>query len=185
MKPLFFPKKARPSRRSVRLVRALVLLLLALLAYWGIEPSLVGPPAQPPAQNGAVRVIDGDTLDVGGRRVRLFGIDAPESKQFCSAGKTPYACGEAATEALRAMIGDSPVSCHERDVDRYGRLVAICHTREVELNDWLVRQGYAVAYRTYTDRYNEAEAEASAQKRGLWQGRFDYPWDYRRSVKRK
>jgi endonuclease YncB( thermonuclease family) len=102
-------------------------------------------------------------------------------KQTCHINDQAYACGEAAKNALNELIKGSSVRCEDRDVDRYGRLVAICFVGDTEVNEWIVRQGFAVAYRNYTSRYNLVEDEARTNKRGLWQGRFQYPWDYRHS----
>lgn len=169
----YFARKRRLSPLNKLLLRLAVLVVLALLAHWGVK-------LQPPAHEATARIIDGDTLDLAGKRVRLFGLDAPETKQSCARASEAYACGLEAKQALEALIGASPVRCEDRDIDRYGRLVAICYVRDIELNDWLVRQGYAFAYKNYSDRYSPAEEEARANKRGVWQGSFEYPWDFRR-----
>ena len=92
-------------------------------------------------------VIDGDTIRDGGKRIRLHGIDAPESAQTCKdeAGRT-WSCGAAATDALRTFIGGSKIECRQIGTDRYGRIVAICYKDGIDINAWLVRNGWAVAY---------------------------------------
>ena len=75
---------------------------------------------------GPARVIDGDTIDVAGERIRFHGIDAPESGQTCVVGLEVWLCGQKADHALYNFIGTSSVTCQERDVDRYGRIVATC-----------------------------------------------------------
>lgn len=113
-----------------------------------------GPAAAGVSLAGKAKVIDGDTLEVAGVRVRLFGIDAPESKQSCGGGgpDAPYACGEASTAALAAKIGSAPVLCDVKSKDIYGRSVAQCSLvprggRAEDLCAWQVQQGHAVAYR--------------------------------------
>lgn len=127
----------------------------------------------------AVRVVDGDTLAVEGQRIRLFGIDAPERDQMCEAAGRSYACGRAAGEALARLIGDARLSCVERDRDPYGRSVATCTAAGRDLNRAMVAEGWAVAYTRYSRDYVRDEAEARRARRGLWQGRFEIPEQYR------
>lgn len=98
---------------------------------------------------GVASVIDGDTIEVHGRRIRLAGIDSPESGQTCKSKGIEYRCGKAAAFALADKIGRRPVTCEQRDTDRYGRVVAVCTLDGVDLNRWLVQQGHAIAYRAY------------------------------------
>ena len=98
--------------------------------------------------SGVPSVTDGDTLRIGSQRIRLHDIDAPESKQRCRAGGKTWACGAAATRALRERIVGRPVECAERDRDRYGRIVAVCRVAGEDVNAWMVAQGWAVAWGT-------------------------------------
>ena len=93
--------------------------------------------------SGVALVTDGDTLRIGSERIRLHGIDAPESAQSCRAGGKTWACGDAATRALRERIRRRPVECDERDRDRYGRIVAVCRVAGADVNAWMVEQGWA------------------------------------------
>jgi endonuclease YncB( thermonuclease family) len=130
--------------------------------------------------SGQASVIDGDTIEIHGQRFRLHGIDAPESKQICIAGDKKYRCGQQAALALSKKINRQLVSCDERDRDRYKRIVAVCSSGNVDLNGWMVSQGWAVAYRQYSRDYVEHEGTAKAQSVGIWRGEFVLPWDWRR-----
>ena len=131
--------------------------------------------------SGIATVIDGDTLEVHGRRIRLHGIDAPESGQTCTtaAGRT-WRCGRRAALALAVHIGRTPVRCTPRGSDRYGRMIAVCRLGGEDLNGWMVAQGLALAYRRYSRDYVADEARARAARRGIWQGTFIAPRDWRR-----
>ena len=130
---------------------------------------------------GNPRVVDGDTVWIDGTKIRLHGIDAPETKQECyRVDGSPYRCGEAATDALRVLIGADPVRCEGDTLDRYKRLIAICYSGTADLNAEMVRQGWALAYRRYSKDYVSAEKEAQDAKRGIWAGEFEPPWEWRR-----
>ena len=129
---------------------------------------------------GRARVIDGDTIEVASARVRLFGVDAPESAQNCLEGTRRWPCGEQARRALAGRIDGRSVACEERDRDRYGRIVAVCRHSGQDVNAWLVREGWAIAYRRYSTVYVDEEASARRAKRGVWRGEFVPPWDWRR-----
>ena len=134
---------------------------------------------------GRARVIDGDTIEVGSARVRLFGVDAPESAQSCVAASRTWPCGRQATQALAGRIDNRSVACEERDRDRYGRIVAVCRQGGQDVNAWLVREGWALAYRRYSRTYIDEEAAAKAARRGVWRGEFVPPWDWRRGNRLK
>jgi endonuclease YncB( thermonuclease family) len=130
---------------------------------------------------GRATVIDGDTLEIRGTRIRFHGVDAPESAQTCQNpdGKA-YRCGQQAALALSDKIGSANVSCEKKDVDRYNRVVAVCSAKGEDLNGWLIQQGYALAYRQYSTDYVGQENEAKRAKRGVWAGSFTSPWDWRK-----
>lgn len=142
-------------------------------------------PARPGAGQvvltGRANVLDGDTIEVQGRRIRLHGIDAPENDQICERSGRPWRCGQEATAALRSHLGGRSVTCHEVDVDRFGRSVARCLVNGQDVNAWLVRNGWALAYRRYSDAYVADEAQARAARRGIWSGQFQAPESHRQS----
>lgn len=167
-----------PRRHKLRWRSWLVVLAgLGIIAYLLSLPeapfSLDGPPL-----TGAVeRVSDGDTIDVGGQRIRLPGIDAPEWNQTCrTANGGNWDCGKAAATRMRELTRNRTLSCRPEGHDRYGRLLAVCRNGSVDIAEALVVDGYATA----TSRYAAAQAEARRAKRGIWQGQFDMPADWRR-----
>jgi endonuclease YncB( thermonuclease family) len=132
------------------------------------------------AAAGDAQVKDGDSLKLGARDIRLFGIDAPESRQMCArADGTPWPCGQVAAARLAELARQGPVRCRPMDNDRYGRLVSICTAGGVDLGGRLVAEGLARAYTRFSDAYVELEAEARAAGLGLWQGAAEAPWAYR------
>lgn len=129
---------------------------------------------------GMAKVVDGDTLEISGERVRLEGIDAPESGQTCgSASGAEWKCGLASAQALLRLTGGKDVACDSRGRDKYGRMLGICFADGIELNAELVRLGLAWAFVKYSQSYVTAEAEAKATKSGIWQGSAMPAWDYR------
>lgn len=167
-----------PRRRPVRWRSWLV-----ILAGLGIIAYLLSLPDAPfaldgPALTGMVdRVSDGDTIDIGGQRIRLPGIDAPEWNQTCrTADGSDWDCGKAAASRMRELTRNRTLSCRPEGHDRYRRLLAVCHDGRLDIAQALVADGYAIA----TDRYAAAQAEARRAKRGIWQGQFDTPADWRR-----
>ena len=141
------------------------------------------PEARGETVSGRARVIDGDTIEVAGARIRLHGIDAPERGQDCRAGNKLWLCGELATRALEDRTSGRPVACEEKDRDRYGRIVAVCRLGGEDLNAWMVSQGWALAYRRYSRAYAIEEVSAKKGGLGLWRGEFVPPWDWRRGVR--
>ena len=131
--------------------------------------------------SGPVRVGDGDSLDIGGTRIRLHGIDAVELAQHCkdTAG-SDYPCGEDAKRALEDLVRGKTVRCDERHgVDQYGRIAAVCTADGLNLNAAMVDSGFAVAYRQHSLAYVPNEERAKAAKKGLWAGSFESPADFR------
>jgi endonuclease YncB( thermonuclease family) len=130
---------------------------------------------------GNPRVIDGDTIEIAGERVRLHGIDAPEKAQTCETKKgKPWECGTAATRALLALVARQSLTCKGDSRDKYGRLIAICYVGRADINEQMVLQGWALAYRKYGKDYVRAEYAAKDLSEGIWKGEFVPPWDWRR-----
>ena len=140
-------------------------------------------PAAPQEFTGIASVIDGDTIEIHGTRIRLHGIDAPEGGQVCMADNAQWRCGQQAALALDARISSRPVTCSERDVDRYGRIVAVCSSAGEDLNAWMVTEGWALAYRRYSLDYVDEEAAAATARRSMWRGEFVAPWDWRQGAR--
>lgn len=130
--------------------------------------------------SGPARVIDGDSLVVAGERIRLFGIDAPERRQLCWRDGLEWNCGKEAAAALLEKVGNRELDCRERSRDRYGRVVAVCFLDGEDINRWMVREGWALAYREYSRVYVPQEDEAREAKRGIWVSEFAPPWEWRR-----
>jgi endonuclease YncB( thermonuclease family) len=139
-----------------------------------------GPPGEP--FSGRVYVVDGDTIDVAGDRVRLFGIDAPERYQDCRDGRgRDYFCGRVAARALAGLIGGGRVTCTPVDRDRYDRDVALCSAGGRDLSEAMVAAGQAIELAQYSHgRYAAAEREARTEQRGIWAGSFELPAEWRR-----
>jgi len=132
---------------------------------------------------GAARVIDGDTIEIESTRIRLEGIDAPEAKQSCRIGRRDLPCGMLATFHLAERIAGRPVTCADTGTDRYGRTLAIRYQDGEDLNAMMVRDGYALAYSQYSDRYVAEEASAQEARRGIWETEFIRPDAWRRAAR--
>lgn len=129
---------------------------------------------------GRATVVDGDTLDISDQRIRLEGIDAPETAQMCQrADGSTWPCGRAASKLLKALIGDDEVACDSTGTDKYGRTLAICFADGRDLNATMVKAGMAWAFVKYSAMYVEQENEARQALAGVWQGPSETPWDFR------
>jgi endonuclease YncB( thermonuclease family) len=161
--------------------------------------SAIGQPTQPDAEGfiqfqakrnilergvpltGQASVIDGDTIEIGGQRIRIWGIDAPESDQFCRGSDSlTYRCGSAAANALAEQIGRAVVICEPRAIDRYKRTVATCVAAGIDLARWLVRSGLALDWPQYSrGAYAADQASAASDGAGMFAGSYTNPWTYR------
>jgi len=132
-----------------------------------------------------VYIVDGDTIHIGSNKYRFSGIDTPEMKQTCSKDNKIIMCGVLAKNALIHKINNHPVLCKQETIDRYKRIVAECFVNNESLSKYLVRNGYAFAYRKYSKKFIEDERYAKENKLGLWSMNFEYPWEYRRKLRSK
>ena len=130
-----------------------------------------------------LRVVDGDTIHLNGEKIRFTGIDTPELKQTCIKEGVFDPCGVIAKEILIEKIGDHKVECISEGKDQYKRTLAECFINDESLSSYLVRSGYAFAYRKYSKKFILDENYAKLNKIGMWSMKFSYPWDYRKSNK--
>ena len=138
---------------------------------------------------GIPRVIDGDSLEINSNKIRLFGIDAPERKQTCKKTyliisflkfQRNYKCGLMVTNQLKKLINNRIIKCISKNKDRYNRYLSTCYLKKIDINSWLVENGYAFAYRRYSKKYILEEQHAKKNKLGLWQGTFQNPEKWRK-----
>ena len=160
-------------------------LLILALGYIYVSPLQTGADEASFDLSGPVtvtQVVDGDSLRAGPLKIRVHGIDAPERKQRCkTAAGRDWDCGVEATKAMQDIIQGAPeLRCSLVDVDRYGRLIMHCLAGDTDIGEALVEQGLAMAYRRYSQDYVTAEQDAERAKRGIWQGQFDAPWEWRK-----
>jgi len=128
-----------------------------------------------------LRVVDGDTIHLNGEKIRFTGIDTPELKQTCIKEGIIYPCGTIAKEILVDKIGDNNVECISEGKDQYKRTLAECFVNDESLSSYLVRSGYAFAYRRYSKKFIPDEDYAKANQIGMWSMEFQYPWNYRKN----
>lgn len=147
-----------------------------LLILIGLIFNFLWPRPEVGDVEGYASVIDGDSLRIGGREVRLQGIDAPEGRQTCSRSGQEWACGKEARRVLQRLIGGQRVICEGLDVDQHERLLALCRAGDTDLNREMVAQGFAVAY----GRFKNEERSAESSRKGLWSGEFMRPRQWRR-----
>ena len=158
------------------MISILIKLFVVLITYTLLTPAF-----------SEVRVIDADTVVLDGETVRLSGIDAPEKPQLClnTRGKS-YSCGKKATQALTKLITNTDtksVECKYSGSDKYGRHIGKCWVDGIFINAWLVKNGWAMAYRQYSVEFVEEEIEAKKKKVGIWNGTFIEPWNWRKGAR--
>ena len=128
-----------------------------------------------------LKVVDGDTIHLNGEKIRFTGIDTPELKQTCIKDEVKDFCGVNAKLILINKIGDNKVECIREGRDQYKRTLAECFVNNESLSSYLVRSGYAFAYRKYSKKFVIDEDYAKANLIGMWSMKFEYPWDYRKN----
>ena len=127
-----------------------------------------------------VVVTDGDTIRIDGERIRFSGIDAPELKQTCLYQDIEFQCGEFSKNLLIEKITNQNVNCIREGTDQYGRTLAECFIGQESLSRFLVRAGYAFAYRKYSKKFIKDEEYAMKKRIGMWSTDFLFPWDFRK-----
>ena len=127
-----------------------------------------------------VKVIDGDTIHLNGEKIRFTGIDTPELKQTCNKDNKIIPCGIEARKLLIDKISDNNVKCKREGKDQYKRTLAECFVNNLSLSSYLVRKGYAFAYRKYSKKFIDDENYARENNLGMWSMNFEYPWDWRK-----
>jgi endonuclease YncB( thermonuclease family) len=175
-----FPRESEKNSSNVHLCQMAWSAIVAI-AF------VLAPVSAEAADNlaGQASVIDGDTLEIHGTRIRLWGIDAPESSQLCRGEDSlQYRCGAKAANDLDAFIARRPVSCIPVSLDQYRRTVATCLVGDVDLAEWLVRNGLAIDWPQYSKgKFDAIQREADHAGRGIWTGSYVEPWQYRACVR--
>ena len=135
-----------------------------------------------PSLANNLKVVDGDTIVLNGEKIRFSGIDTPELKQTCLKDNEKVGCGMLAKKLLVKKIGNNTPICIGNKKDFYKRTLAECFVNGESLSKFLVRSGYAFAYRKYSTKFIEDENYAKTKKLGMWSMTFQYPWDFRKSL---
>jgi endonuclease YncB( thermonuclease family) len=153
------------------MTRALVGLILSVsVGSAAIAADVIGVP----------RIVDGDTVQIGQTKIRLNGIDAPETDQLCLDAKGErWTCGITARDELISYSAGRPWTCQITGIDRYGRSLGSCAIDNTDIQDWMVRTGWALSFKRYSHTYDAVETQAKTAKAGLWSGAFIAPWDWR------
>jgi endonuclease YncB( thermonuclease family) len=160
--------QANPLSRIIHLLH--IVLMIGILGGVASAAEIVGIPL----------IVDGDTVQIGTSKIRLEGIDTPETDQLCldRDGKR-WACGIEARDRLIEKAGGKVWICRSNAIDRYGRALASCEAEGINVNRWLVQSGWALSFIRYSHKYDSDEAAARKAKAGLWSGAFVAPWDWR------
>ena len=127
-----------------------------------------------------IKIIDGDTIHLNNEKIRFTGIDTPELKQTCNKNNEIIYCGIQARQLLINKIGKNKVKCVREGKDQFKRTLAECFVNDLSLSRFLVREGYAFAYRKYSKKFIEDENFAKNNNMGMWSMKFEYPWDWRK-----
>lgn len=154
------------------------------IGFSSVSLFLAAPASADNVIAGQAVVIDGDTIEIHGQRIRLQGIDTPESAQTCQRPNGDrWRCGKEATWALADKVQRQTVRCESQGKGKYGRHIAICYHGGTDLNGWMVREGWALAYRKYDRRYIDEERAAKREGKNIWSGEMVPPWDWRRGAR--
>jgi endonuclease YncB( thermonuclease family) len=131
-------------------------------------------------RSSEIKIIDGDTIHIDGEKIRFSGIDTPELKQTCITNKKVIFCGMEAKNLLAKIINSRDVNCISEGKDQYKRTLAECFVGDLSISRYLVREGYAFAYRKYSKKFVKDEEFAKENNKGMWSMSFEYPWEYRK-----
>ena len=145
--------------------------ILVLLSFYNVEVK---------ADN--LSVIDGDSIILHGEKIRFSGIDAPELKQTCSSNGQLIYCGVLAKEFLLKRIGNQIPICIKEGKDSYDRFLSECFVSGKSLSRFLIKNGYAFAYRKYSKKFIKDEENAKQMQLGIWSMKFKYPWEFRKGM---
>ena len=132
-------------------------------------------------KSNEIKIIDGDTIHLNGEKIRFSGIDTPEIKQTCAKNNEIIKCGILARELLIKIIANNKINCIREGKDQYKRTLAECFVNDLSLSSYLVKNGYAFAYRKYSKKFIADEDFAKSNKLGMWSMEFAYPWDWRKN----
>ena len=154
-------------RKNLFLVSNLALIFLSLLNISN-------------AKSSDIKIVDGDTIHIDGEKIRFSGIDTPELKQTCITNKKVIFCGMEAKNLLAKIINNRDVNCISEGKDQYKRTLAECFVGDLSISRYLVREGYAFAYRRYSKKFVKDEEFAKENNKGMWSMSFEYPWEYRK-----
>ncbi len=153
-----------------------------IVGFLGLALGALVLPAAAEEISGRARVMDSNTIEIDGRRVRLAGVDAPDLAQTCPTKKgEDYACGRISAQTLVALVKDGPLTCVGDKTDAAGRLLARCAIRGFDVGEQYVMTGRAFADPETGADYRRAEATAEKLREGMWRGPFQKPWDWRKS----
>jgi endonuclease YncB( thermonuclease family) len=172
-------RRLLPSRSEIGLAAISASLLIGAWSAWHGAPSVAG--AAETSLTGRASVIDGDTIEIRGERIRILDIDAPESRQTCSrTDGAQWRCGQQAALALSDWIGQQTVACATTKRDKYGRWLARCAVNGQDLGEWMAAEGWVVPFRDCKcETIRSASETARSQNRGIWAGTFIMPWEWR------
>ena len=155
------------NKKKLFLVSSLTLICLFLLNISNTRSSVI-------------KIIDGDTIHINGEKIRFSGIDTPELKQTYINNKKIIFCGLEAKNLLAKIIDNRDVNCISEGKDQYKRTLAECFVGDLSISSYLVREGYAFAYRKYSEKFVKDEEFAKENNKGMWSMSFEYPWEYRK-----
>jgi len=165
--------------KKLDMVSLIGILLFALYLVWVEDEGVIAPTGEVHILSGYAEITDGDSIKINGERIRLVGIDAPETEQTClDEQKKPHPCGRLATQHLVSLINNRPVTCRWHERDRYERILGACKADNDDLNRLMVENGWAVSY--YSSAYDNEQKLARRQKKGMWIWRVKQPQQWRR-----